>query len=244
MTSTVSDEVPATAARPAWGLLARIVGVVFSPRVTYAEIARNPRVLGALVAIIVIGAAVNYAFISTDVGRMALIDQQISRMESIGMDVTDEMVAGMERNAPRFGYYSVAGTVVSVPLLVLVTAGIAFFAFSGVMGGAASFQQVVAVVVHSGFITTLQLLFVTPLNYALESMSSATSLGVFLPMVDPDGLPGMLLGSIDFFGIWWIVNLSIGLGVLYKKRTSPVVWSLLAFYLVVVLIVAGVRAAL
>lgn len=244
MTATVPDDVPAAAPRPSAGLPARVVGVVFSPRVTYAEIARNPRVLGALVAIIVIGAAVNYTFMSTDVGRMALIDQQISRMESIGMDVTDEMVAGMERAAPRFGYYSVAGTVVSIPLLVLVTAGIAFFAFSGVMGSAASFKQVVAVVVHSVFITTLQLLFVTPLNYVRESMSGATSLGVFFPMIDADSLPGMLLGSIDFFRIWWIVNLSIGLGVLYKKRTSPVAWSLLAFYLAVVLIIAGVRAAL
>lgn len=244
MTATASDAIPSTANRSGQSLPARAVGVVFSPRVTYTEIARNPRVFGALVAIIVIGAALNYAFMSTEVGRMALIDQQITRMEWIGIDVTDEMVAGMERSAPRFGYYSVAGTVVSVPVLMLVTSGIAFFALSAVMGGGASFKQVVAVVVHSGFITTLQLLFVTPLNYARESMSSATSLGVFLPMVDPDGLPGMLMGSIDFFRIWWIVNLSIGLGVLYKKRTSPVAWSLLAFYLIVVLIVAGVRAAL
>lgn len=244
MTAIVSDAVPSTAAAPARGLPARAVGVVFSPRATYAEVARNPRGLGPLVVIIVIGAALNYAFVSTDVGRTALIDQQISRMESIGMDVTDEMVAGMERSAPRFGYYSVVSTVVLVPLLVLVTAGIAFFAFSGVMGGGASFKEVVAVVAHSGFITTLQLLFVTPLNCARESMSSATGLGVFLPMVDPDGLPGMLLASIDFFRIWWILSLSIGLAVLYNKRTSPVAWSLLAFYGIVVLVVAGVRAAL
>ncbi len=112
------------------------------------------------------------------------------------------------------------------------------------MGGEASFKQVYAVVVHSGVIGALQTLFVTPLNYAKESMTSSTSLAVFLPMVDDTGFFGMVLGSIDLFRIWSTLSLAIGLAVLYKKRTAPVAWSLLAIYGIIVLIIAGVRAAL
>jgi hypothetical protein len=54
----------------------------------------------------------------------------------------------------------------------------------------------------------------------------------------------MLLSSIDFFRVWSTVSLAIGLAVLYKKRTAPVAWSLLAVYAVIALAVAAVRAAL
>ena len=88
------------------------------------------------------------------------------------------------------------------------------------------------------------MLFSTPLFYIRESMASATSLSIFFPMVDDATFLGRLMGSIDLFRIWWIVSLSIGLGVLYKRRTGPIAWSLLGLYLILVLIFAGVRTAL
>ena len=41
-----------------------------------------------------------------------------------------------------------------------------------------------------------------------------------------------------------LISLAIGLGVLYKRRTSPIAWGLLAVYAVLALAYAGVRAAL
>jgi hypothetical protein len=41
-----------------------------------------------------------------------------------------------------------------------------------------------------------------------------------------------------------LVNLGIGLGVLYKRRTGPIATGLLIVYLVIVLVVAAVRSAL
>jgi hypothetical protein len=52
------------------------------------------------------------------------------------------------------------------------------------------------------------------------------------------------MGSIDLFRIWWIVSLAIGFGVLYKRRTGPIAVSLLAVYIIIVLVIAGVRTAL
>lgn len=235
---------PSTDTATPKSLLARAIGVVFSPRATYADVAARPRVLGALAAVVVIIAAANFAFLSTDIGKRALLDQQLTAIESFGVTVTDQMVANMERGLPRSAYFSVAGIVVFVPLVMAIMAGLGIVVFNAVLGGEATFKQVYAIVVHAGFIGALQALFVTPLNYVKESMSSATSLAVFLPMLDDASFAGMLAGSIDFFRIWSTISIAIGLAVLYRKPTAPIAWSLLAVYLVIVVVVAGVRAAL
>ncbi len=90
----------------------------------------------------------------------------------------------------------------------------------------------------------LQTLFAMPLDYMRETLSSPTNLGVFAPFLDEASFLARLLGSIDLFQIWWLVTLSIGLGVLYKRRTGPIAMSLLTVYAVIILAIAAVRSAL
>ena len=52
------------------------------------------------------------------------------------------------------------------------------------------------------------------------------------------------LGAIDLFLLWWVVNLAIGLGVLYKRRTGPIATGMLITFVAIALVVAAVRAAL
>jgi hypothetical protein len=82
-----------------------------------------------------------------------------------------------------------------------------------------------------------------PLNYLRESLSSATNLGVFVPFLEETSFAARLLGAIDLVVIWWMLNLAIGLGVLYKRRTGPVAVGLLVTYLVIALVIAVVRSA-
>jgi hypothetical protein len=226
------------------GLLQRAIGVIFSPRATYANVAAHPRVLGALISVIGIIALATFVFLSTEVGRQAMLDQNLTQMESFGVKVTDEMLTNMQRGLQNGAYFALASIAIFVPLVMAIMAGLALVVFNAVAGGDATFKQVFAIVVHSGFIGALQTLFVMPLNYAKASMASATSLAVFLPMLDDRSFLGMLAGSIDFFRIWSTVSLAIGLAVLYKRRTSPIAWSFLGLYALLVLVIAGVRAAL
>jgi hypothetical protein len=41
------------------------------------------------------------------------------------------------------------------------------------------------------------------------------------------------LGAIDLFVIWWIVSLAIGLGVLDRRRTSPIATTLIVIYVAI-----------
>lgn len=226
------------------GLMARAVGVLFSPRATYAAVAARPRALGALVAVIVIVASATSAFLATEVGKNAYIDQALSSMEGFGVTVTDQMMTGIERQAQYAPYVTTAAQVILVPLVALIVAGLSLAVFNAILGGDATFKQAFSVVAHSYFIVALGAVFSLPLFYMRQSMASATSFSIFFPMVDEATFLGRLMGSIDLFRIWWIVSLSIGLGVLYKRKTGPIAWTLLGLYLILVLIFAGVRTAL
>ena len=244
MAETLAPPLTETAASQ--GLLARIFGVLLSPRKTYADVAARPRWLGMLAVVLLIIATGSVVFSSTEVGKQALLDQQIRTMESFGIKLPPEAYQRMEEqmSRPYTPYVGAAAAVVIVPIVLLVIAGIAFAIFNAVLGGDATFKQVFAVVVHAGVISAFQQLFIYPLDYARESMSSATNLAVFLPFLDENTFPARLLGGIDLFVIWWMVNLAIGLGVLYKRRTGPIAVGMLAVYLAIALIVAGVKTAL
>jgi hypothetical protein len=223
-------------------LVARMVGIVTSPRDTHAAIVATPRWIDVLAVTTLLAAALTYAFLSTSVGRQAMLDQQIATMESFGVQVGDAQVADMERGAARSLYFAIPSILVGAPLFTVVIAGIFFGVFNAALGGTASFRQVLAVVAHSGVIGTVGMLFTTPLNYLRESMSDPANLGVFFPMLDEASPLAAFFGAIKFFTVWWFVVLGIGMAVLYRRRSRPIVLSLVGLYLLWAVGVAVFRA--
>lgn len=246
MSSTAaSPSVPAEPPPPAGkGLLARAVGVFVSPRATYADVAARPRALGALALGTLLIAGSVFAFMSTEVGQLAIVDQQVKMIESFGRPVDDAMYDQMEAGAARARYFTLAGQVVGIPLVTAIIAGILIGVFNALLGGDATYKQVFAIVAHSGLINAVQTLFSMPFFYLREAMTSPTNLGVFAPFLEETSFAARLLGSIDLFQIWATLSLAIGLGVLYKRRTGPIAWAFFIVYFVIVAVIAGIRTAL
>src|SRR5256885_934096 len=67
---------------------------------------------------------------------------------------------------------------------------------------------------------------------------------VILPFLEENTFLARFLGSVDLLYLWLSVNLAIGLGVLYKRRTAPIAGGILAVYVVIALLIAAVRSAL
>jgi len=243
MTTTVAQ--PIVVPTTSQGLLGRAVGVIFSPRATYAGVATHPRVLGALLLILFISCAGTIALLSTEVMQQAALEQQLQQRKAFGAPpMTEAQTAQMERMLPYFGYIGAASAATFLVILSVVISGLMFAIFNALLGGDATFKQVLAVVVHSGFIFSLSTFFSVPLNYMRESLTSATNLGVFLPFLEETSFPARFLGALDLVVIWWMLNLAIGLGVLYKRRTGPIATGMLMTYLVIALVIAAVRSAL
>jgi hypothetical protein len=225
-------------------LLSRIVGIIFSPRDTYANVASYPRCFGVLAVIVLVGAAGVFAFMSTEVGRQAWVDGAVRQQESFGRTLTDAQYAGLERMSNYASYFGAGVQIVALPAVAAGLAGILLGIFNALLGGDAKFKQVFAVVCHSGVVISLAQIFGLPLAYARGSLSSATNLAVFLPFLDESSFAARFLGAIDLFYIWWIVSLSIGLGVLYRKRTASIATTMLVVYAVIALLIAAIRTAL
>jgi hypothetical protein len=240
VTQTTAAEASAPGAKT---LGARVAGVLFAPRATYADVAARPRWLGAFLVVYLVLAATTTIFMSTEVGRDAVVDRQIAQSESFGRPLTQQQIDRLETMSNYYVYGAPILQLVTLTVGSLLVAGIAFAIFNALLGGDATFKQAYAVVVHSGFILAALSLFSMPLAYVQKSLSSPTNLAVFFPFLDDASFPARFLGSIDLVYVWWMISVSIGLGVLYRKRTGPIASALLAIYVVIGLAIAAIKTA-
>ena len=231
-------------ATPMPGLFARVFGILVSPRETFERVVADPRWIGVL-ALSVGGVAVlSGTLMGTDFAQRALLDQQVSSMEAFGVTVTEEVYAEMEQGG-RFAAYSTMGfTLIGMPVICVLLAGMLYGTGYGLLGAGASFGQVFAVVTHAGVVFLAQQLLVVPLNYAREAITVPTTLGAFAPMLDEGTFVLNLLSAVDLFHVWWIMILSIGLAVAWKRRTSPVATTLYGIYAAIALVIAVTRTNL
>jgi len=224
------------------GLAARAVGILTSPRATFARVVERPKAVTMLMLVAAVCAGTAAALMFTEVGRVALLDQQMRMLESFGVHPSAAQYAAMQRADGYAPYAMLAGQFLGLPAAALAISGVAFAAFSA-LGGTSRFGQTFAVVAYSGVIIAVQQLVVAPLAYLRESLSSPTSLAILVPFLDESSFASRLLGGIDLFYVWWIVTLAIGFGVLYKRRTAPIAAGLLLIYGGLAFVIAVVKSA-
>lgn len=225
----------------------RFIGVLLSPRETFEAVVARPQWILMALVIIVITAGTQVWFQSTEVGRQATLDDAVRRVESFGMKVSDEMYEGMrksimEPSASRLAISAVTMAVIP-PIIWAALAGILFLVFGSLMGGAGTFKQMYAVVVHSGVVSTVGMLVLTPVNYLRASTSSSTNLSVFFPFLPEGSFLNRLLGMADVFTIWWVAVLAIGVAVVSRKKTGTAATVLFGVYAVIALAIAAFMAA-
>ena len=228
----------ATASAPQPGLFARLIGVLVSPTETFGAIAANPKWLGAMAITLAIATGCQYLILSSPPMQEAMIDQALRNPQA--------SEAQVERIISILPYAIAGGTLVLGAGFNAIVAGILMLIFSTLMGGAAKFKQVYAVIAHSAVISCLQgILTVTLLLVGAKPSGTSppgANLAIFVPMLEETSFVTRFLGAIDLILVWWIATLSIGLAVMYRRRTGAIATTLLAIYLVIALIVGYVRS--
>jgi hypothetical protein len=242
-TDAPSTSTAPSAAPPAMGLVARLVGVVFAPKETFAAVAARPKWLGMLLITTILMAVVAGGFYATPVGQQAYLDQASKPNPLTGAVPGEQQMKYIEAFARYMPYLSGGAVLIGGPIVTLVMSGIAFLVFGTFMGGQAKFKQVFAVVTHSGVIGLVSQLIVMPVNYFRETLESPMNLAVLLPMLDPGGFLAKLLGQVELFRVWSIFVLSIGLAVVYKRKTQSVAIPLFVIYAVIAIAMAAFAAA-
>lgn len=243
----MSDTTAPAPAVPDKSVVARFVGVLVSPKETFQAVAAHPRWLVMGLIVILLTAIPTLWFQNTPVGRQATLDETVRRTEAFLGPLSDQAYEGlrkgiMEPSPARLAVSAVSMFVV-FPIIWAAMAGIAMGIFGVFMGGSGSFKQTLSAVVHSNVVGVVGALVITPVNYFRESMSSATNLAVLLPFLPEGSFLARLFGMVDLFTVWWFAVLAIGLGVVFKKKTSTVAMVVFGIYAVIAIAIAAFMAA-
>ena len=237
MTETTS----ASLAAPNPGLFARIIGVIFSPKETFAAVAARPKWFGAIaIAVVIIGVA-QFVLLSSDVGKDLALEQNVKFMEALGQTISDEQYSAMERQMEYAKYTGPVATMIFTPVIMLLTAGLMHVMFGLVGGGNGTFKHVYAISAHAAIISALQVVFTTIVTLA-AGRSSGANLSVFVPTIEDTTFAYKFLSYIDLFYLWSTFITAVGLGVLYKRRTGPIAMVLLGIYFVIAALIAFIAS--
>ncbi len=222
-------------------LIARMWGIVRSPRRTFQAVAAAPRWGGVLAATFAVTAATTAVAYETAVGRLALLDQWERTAAAFGPAVDDSTYATLLAASGQGAAYALASAAVIGPILALALAG-AIRTLFGSAGHAFGFRHVLAIVAHAGVILMLRQIIAAAFMYGRETLASPLTLGVFFTTLDEASPLARLAGVVDLFVVWWIVVLATGVSVLYQRPARRVALTFLGGYALVAAALAAAMA--
>lgn len=223
----------------------RVVGTLRSPRAVFQHVIARPRWADVMVAATAVTLVCGVALLSTEVGRLAFVDQLERTAFAFGQDVDDVQYAGFEELSENGARYAVVKSIVTGPVLAFGAAAVVFTIFSAGLGGTATYRQALAVTAHAGVILALRDAIGAPVSYARETLGSPATLTMFVPIFDEASAAARFFGAIDLFVVWWVVLVAIGVSLLYRRPMRATAIAFLGAYvgvaglLTIVMVVSG-----
>lgn len=180
------------------------------------------------------------ALLATGVGRQALVDERVRAVEALGGTVDDATYRDWQARPPTWVYLASGGRTLLLPPVTVAVAAMLWALTRRAIGH--GFVASLSVAVHASTVLVVQQIVATPLHLLRESLTSPFNLAALLPVFDEGTLLARLFGTIELFGLWWVVLLALGCGVLTGERARAYVPRLVGAYVGVALVVASVVA--
>ena len=224
--------------KPQLGPLARLWGVIGSPTRTFTYLRDNPTWL--LPFIIVAIATTLFAWRVSPLG-LEERKKMILQSEKIPQEKKEEIIQKMEEKGGR-DWKIIVFTPLGLLLVLVVQAGVFYFGASLLLGGEGSFRQVFSTCNYANFITIPALLIRTPLILAKNTLHIQTGLALLLPTEASKSIPYRFLAHFDFFQIWTLILISIGISAIYgfnPKKSAGMVFSWWLLWIILSLALRG-----
>ena len=203
----------------------RIIGALFSPKKTFAEIAERPSWLAALLLMVVLGTAVG-AMLNKKMNWGDYIRhkaEENQRFAQLSEEQKDQALAPQIKFWSRFSYCAGA---VGVPIFALFFALLYWASFNLFSGAGLRYGTAFAITVHAyvpSIIQSVLALIILPLktfgDVDPESVV-ATNVKAFLSDGSPKWLEA-LGSSLDLFWIWFMVLAAVGFAAANPKKVKP-----------------------
>ena len=207
------------------GFINDLLGVISKPGVTIARAMETKRWKGALAAILLLTAIVTFiTFPITKAEQAKLI-----RDSEMADKLSDEQLAGLEDFS---SFQRVSGSAVAAffTALLLVLGAFFIYLFFKVGGADGLYANFFSAVVQASLLDmvlggTLKGLLVL----LKKTMMIQTGLTLFFPGLDFRSLPYIILSQFDFFALWYLAALALGIAV-YAKISPKKSMTIVALY--------------
>ena len=222
--ATTPTPMPEAQAQPqaAVSPFGRVIGVFFSPKATFEDIARKPSwVLPILLTTVL--SVISVTALNQRMDWRSYIVQQIEKSPR-GEQLTAEQKQQQAETGAKFtvGIVYVSGFL--VPICFALFVGLVMWgAYNLLAGTGASFSQSFSIVAHAGLvgiITTplfLLVLYLRPPGSFDPNNPLATNLAALLPEDSAKWLTA-LCKSIDVFSLWTLILIAIGFAAVNPRK--------------------------
>jgi len=200
----------------------RIVGVLFSPQVTFADIAKKPSWLLPVLISTILG-IVSTTVLNQRMNWCEYVFQQIDKNPRAAQLSTEQKQQQAETSAKVTTYIVYGVGVAGSILFALAIGGVMMLAYNLLAGAGATFAQSLGIAAHTlatSIVTTpvfLLILFLKPAGALDPDNPIASNLAAFLPDDSAKWLV-TLCKSLDLFTIWTLVLLAIGFAAVNPKK--------------------------
>ncbi|MBZ5526406.1 MAG: YIP1 family protein [Acidobacteriia bacterium] len=205
--------------------LGRLIGVLFNPKETFAEIARRPSWIAPLALLVILGTGVG-VLLNAKMDWHAYIRQEADknpRFEQLSEEQKENAISKQVGITPYFVY---GAGVLNVPILLLVFALIYWGAMNLFHGAGLRYGTAFAVTAHAMTplaILNILALVVLPMKGRGEVDPQnivAANVGAFLGADAPKWFSS-LGGSLDLFWIWCLALAAVGFSAAVPKKIKP-----------------------
>ncbi len=203
-------------------LPARLISVFLSPGKLMAQLAREPKWVGAL-AVCAIGMALTVTLIPAELLLEAQREVAIER----GQDFPEFS----ERAASIMRIVVPVTTLLSTVIFTFLFTGVYTVIFAFILGDEGSYKQYLAAVSHAWFIPVLIGLMLVPLRIQTGDPQFTLNVGSFLGFL-PDGYAKSLVRLLDLSQIWATAVIAQGAHTIDPRRSFGSAFAILLVILV------------
>lgn len=211
--------------QPEIGALARITGVIVSPKATFTDIAQRPSWAAPFVILCLLALVVS-GLLAQKTDWRSFFERQMSknsRMDQMPQDQKDRMLENQVKYAPKFTY--VIGVVFTI-VFVLIWTLVYWGAFNLFTGAGLRFKVGFGIVTHAcvpliiSSLLAIVVLLIKQRGDVDPEHFLASSLSAFLPDNAPKWQEA-LGQSLELFWIWTLALMAIGFSAANPKKIKP-----------------------
>jgi hypothetical protein len=234
----------------------RVLNTFTAPSKTFEDIKRGNRSWWMPFIIMVLGFAVFFGVVQTEITWGQVYQNQLRDMPEFAKNLMDRMTPEQKAEAASKGPMQqairAAGTPLGIVLIDLIGAGILLGTINFGFGGKAKYSSLLAVELYAGLaiwplrwiLAAITTPFVDPEAFNLQNPAPC-NLAAFFPSIHESSLTVYtLLSSIDVLTIWGMVLTAIGVAAVAGVKRSSGYVAVFGWWVIGLLLGVGFAAAM